>query len=267
VLWRSAATAVTSYTPRMVGGEFHHQALKEQVAAFRAATVQAGPDAAVPTCPQWDVRELVRHLARVYAMVNLALSKEPDDARPAPPRAPEDFDAALTWWDEQSARLTTTLSTSDPDRPVWSFFPGGTPRTWTRRVAHETAIHRLDAEHALAGLGPDHVHDLIFDPAFAADGVDEMLSVLLPAFPDWSEQRRDGRVLYHAADAGRLWLVTHRPQEPPVVGSPTDAALGTPEVDATVAGTADALYRRVWGRPSTAVVTGDHELAGLVAGR
>jgi uncharacterized protein (TIGR03083 family) len=244
--------------------EFHNRAWREQAAALRAAVVRAGPDAEVPTCPGWDVRKLVRHLARVYAMVKLAMRMSPDDSRPRPPDAPEDFDEALTWWDEQLAELTNTLSTSDPKQRVWSFFPGGTAESWTRRMAHETAIHRLDAEHA---LGPDHVHDLIFDPAFAADGVDEMLSVLLPSTPNRAQQEQHGRVLYHAADAGHTWLVTHRPGQPPEVGSPRDAALGASEVDATVAGTADAVYRKVWGRPSTAVVTGDLALANLIAGR
>jgi uncharacterized protein (TIGR03083 family) len=257
--------ALTAYTPGMA--EFHHQALKEQAAALRAAAAQAGPEAEVPTCPGWDVLKLVRHLARVYGMVILALQTPPDGSRPQPQRAPEDFDEALTWWDDRLAELDTALSTADIHRPVWSFFPGGTAESWTRRVAHETAIHRLDAEHALAGLGPDHVHDLLFDPAFAADGSDEMLSVLLPGIRDWTEQDRGGRVLYHAADAGHTWLVTHRPGQQPEVGSPRNAALGTPEVEATVAGTADAIYRKVWGRPSSAVVTGDRGLAGLIAGR
>jgi uncharacterized protein (TIGR03083 family) len=250
-----------------MASDFLERALKEQAAALRAAAVQAGPDAAVPTCAGWDVRKLIRHVARVYAMVSLALDLGPDDARPEVPTPPDDFDKALAWWDERFAELVTKLSTSDADRPVWSFFSGGTASSWMRRMAHETAVHRLDAEHALAGLEPGHVHELIFDSAFAADGVDEMLSVILPVTGNWAEQQREGRVLYHAADAGRTWLVTYRAGQPPEVGSPRNAALGALEVDATVAGTADAIYRRVWGRPSTAVVTGDTALADLATGR
>ncbi|CAM06143.1 uncharacterized protein (TIGR03083 family) [Saccharopolyspora erythraea NRRL 2338] len=237
-------------------------ALEEQASAFRTAAVDAGPDAPVPTCPGWDVTRLVRHLARVYAMANLALELGPSDERPAPQSVPEDFDAAFDFWNQQLVEFTTALSTADPDRPVWSFFPGGTPSSWTRRMAHETAIHRLDAEHACG----EHVQELLFDPEFAADGIDELLSLLLP-LGDWSAKEHSGRVLYHAADAGRAWLVTYRPGAAPDIGSPHDSALDATEVDATVAGTADAVYRKVWGRPSHASVTGDAVLAHVAAGR
>lgn len=246
-----------------MASEFHLKIFRGQAAAFRAAALQAGPDTTVSTCEGWDVLRLVRHLARVYASIRLALGTEPDGDRPEVPRPPTEFDDAITWWDERFAELAETLSTMDPDRPVWAFFAGGTPAAWARRVAHETAIHRLDAEHALAGLGPDRVHDLIFDPELAADGIDEMLAKILP-LGDWSARRHEGTVLYHAPDAGKAWLVTYRPGDKPVTEAPHDAAL---EVDATVAGTADAVYRRVWGRPSTAMLTGDAALAAVAAGR
>lgn len=242
-------------------GDFQ-QALRHQAAELRSTAVRAGAGAAVPTCPGWDVRQLVRHLAQVCSMVALALDSPPDGERPRAPHAPEDFDDALQWWDEQLDELATKLSTSDSQRPVWAFFPSGTAASWTRRIAHETAIHRLDAEHALAGA--EHVHDLIVHPALAADGVDEVLGTLLPTLHDWSERGDEGRVLYHAADTEHAWFVTFRPGEPPEVRAPHGTA---PQVDSTVAGTADALYRRVWGRPSTAVVSGDPELAGIISGR
>ncbi|RRO13095.1 maleylpyruvate isomerase family mycothiol-dependent enzyme [Saccharopolyspora rhizosphaerae] len=238
--------------------DFHLKAFQEQGDAFRRAVQQAGPDVEVPSCPGWDVRQLTGHLARSYARARLSLQVEPGGFRPEAPEAPADFDAALSWWDELRSGLLTELSTMDPDRPVWAIFDGGTPTTWARRVAHETAIHRLDAELALGQGG-----DLVFDPELAADGIDELLVTLLP-LGDWSSHQHSGTVLYHAADAGRAWLVTYRPGGAPVIGGPADAGL---ETDGTVAGTADALYRRVWGRPSTALVTGDHALADVAAGR
>lgn len=242
--------------------EEHHKALPVQAAELRAAAVKAGADAPVPTCPGWDVRTLVRHLARVYAMVVQAMAAEPDSEHPRPQKAPEEFDEALLSLDERLTAVRHELSTTDPDRPVWAFYGNGTAHTWIRRMVHETAIHRLDAEHALAGTE----HQLAFDPVLATDGIDEMLAVLQPVNRDWTTEQHSGRVLYHAADAERAWLVTYRPGRLPEVGVPQGAALGL-DVDATVAGTADALYRKVWNRPSTAVVTGNAELAGIAQGR
>jgi uncharacterized protein (TIGR03083 family) len=239
----------------------HREALQEQARALRAAAVRAGGGAPVPTCPEWDVRALVRHLAKVYGMVLGALGTERGGRRPEPASAPQEFDAALEFWDEKLAELLSALAAADPDQPVWAFFTGGSATAWTRRMAHETAIHRLDAEHAAGCAGSG----LVFDPQLAADGADEMLSVLVPVF-DWSGQQRAGKVLYHAADAERAWLVTFRAGACPELGRPEDAALGQ-EVDATVAGTADAVYRKVWGRPSPAVITGDADLATVISGR
>ncbi|TDD10545.1 maleylpyruvate isomerase family mycothiol-dependent enzyme [Saccharopolyspora terrae] len=238
--------------------DFHLDAFHEQAEAFRRAVLKAGPDVAVPTCPGWDVRRLTGHVAQAYWRARESLKLERGGSRPRAPEAPADFDAALSWWDELRTDLRTQLSTVDPDLPVYAIFAGGTPAGWARRVAHETAIHRLDVELVLGQGG-----DLVFDPELAADGIDEMLTKLLP-LGDWTTREHRGTVLYHAADAGRAWLVTYRPGEPPTTGAPSDAGL---ETDATAAGTADALYRRVWGRPSSALVTGDAALAGVAAGR
>lgn len=238
----------------------HHESLQEQAEALRAAAVRAGAEAPVPTCPEWDVRALVRHLAKVYGMVLGALETERGGQRPKPESAPQEFEAALAFWDEKLAALLPALSAADPHAPVWAFFAEGTPAAWTRRMVHETAIHRLDAERAAGGAS-----GLVFEPRLAADGADEMLSVIVPV-SDWSAEERAGKVLYHAADAERAWLVTFRPGASPELGRPENAALGL-EVDATVAGTADAVYRKVWGRPSTAVITGDAELAEAISGR
>jgi uncharacterized protein (TIGR03083 family) len=228
--------------------------VREQAAALRAAAVKAGPDAEVPTAPGWDVRKLVRHIARVHNWVVLSLDTGPDGERPEAERPPEDWETLLAYWDTQLDAMLDGLRRRGPDQPAWTFGNAGTTGWWARRQAHETAIHRLDAEHAAHGDAVDH---LVFDPEFAADGIDEALMFMITRRP----ADASGTVLYHAADAGRAWLVTAIAGQPPQAAAELDSGL---DADASVVGTADAVYRAVWRRPSHAVIGGNHTLvAGI----
>ena len=214
----------------------------------------------MPTCPGWTVRDLVRHIAWVHGWVSIALLADPAGERPTLPSPPEGWDELLAWWDGRSAALTATLGERGPHAPAWVFVPTG-PRIaafWARRQAHETAIHRLDAEHARVNSDlPTSVPTLVYDTEFAADGIDEALTVALPLRAMRESITVHGTVLFHAADAGRAWLMHLHPDKPPIVGPADHPAI---DVDATVVGTADAVYRAVWGRPSTAVRGGDYAL-------
>jgi hypothetical protein len=181
----------------------------------------------------------------VHGWVVQALDADPAGDRPEAPRPPEDWDALLDHWDGQLDTMLGRFRERGPDGPAWTLFSDGTASWWARRQAHETAIHRLDAEHAAYG---DAVEHLVFTPDFAADGVDEALTIMIRRKP----AEATGTVLFHAADAGRAWLVTATAGEPPSTGPATELA-----TDASVVGTADAVYRAVWKRPSTAVVGGD----------
>ncbi|WP_254126238.1 maleylpyruvate isomerase N-terminal domain-containing protein [Amycolatopsis sp. CA-230715] len=210
----------------------------------------AGPDAPVPTCPKWTVSRLVGHLGRVHSLVREAVA-HPHAGKVSPEPAPDGWAAVLAWQQAQSAAMLDALG-AGPDAPAWLPFPGyaKTTGSWARRQAHEGAIHRLDADTANGDGTP------LFDPAFAADGVDEMLTALLP-FRPWTDSAATGSVLVHAADAGRVWMLELREGVPPVVADGTSATF---DADVTVAGTADAVYRRIWGRPSDASVIGDVSL-------
>jgi uncharacterized protein (TIGR03083 family) len=226
--------------------------VREQGAALRAAAVKAGPDADVPPTPCWTVQRLVGHVARVYDWVVLSLDIAPGGDPPKPERPPEDWDTLVGYWDGRLDTMLGRLRECGPDAPAWTFGLNGTSGWWARRQAHETAIHRLDAEHAAYGDDIDH---LVFSPEFAADGVDEALTVMVRRRP----AEASGTVLFHAADAGRAWLVTATAGEPPSTGPATEL-----DTDASVVGTADAVYRAVWKRPSSAVVGGDRTLvAGI----
>jgi hypothetical protein len=126
---------------------------------------------------------------------------------------------------------------------------------WARRQAHEVAIHRLDAEHALAGTDAA-LPTLIFDTRLAADGIDEAVQVIIPRRLSHYPPALGGSVLFHAADAGQAWLMHVRAGEAPETG-PAEPGV---DADASVVGTADAVYRAAWHRPSTAILGGDPAL-------
>ena len=63
----------------------------------------------------------------------------------------------------------------DPEAPAWNLAPQ--PKKagfWPRRMAHETAVHRWDAQLAIAAGEP-------IEAKLAADGVSEVLDTWLPA--------------------------------------------------------------------------------------
>jgi uncharacterized protein (TIGR03083 family) len=141
----------------------------------RLADVASGTawDAPVPSCPGWTLRDLVTHVGGVHrwaaAIVGGALSRSDRETHAAVGSGPLDAEL-LDWFRSGHANLVWTLRNADPAVSFWSFLPAPTPlASWARRQAHETAIHRVDAElTAGADVSP-------CDDAFALDGLDELL--------------------------------------------------------------------------------------------
>jgi uncharacterized protein (TIGR03083 family) len=232
----------------------------EQAEAMRQAAVAAGPSAPAPTCPKWTVMDLVAHQAGVHNMAAEALTRTAADGRPERATLPEDWDELLTWWDEQRAVLLARLAENDPAKQVWGFIPElASVGWWARRQAHETAIHRLDAEHARS----EKVPTLLFESEFAADGIAEVLSISeFRARMKRPEVIVEGTLLLHAADAGKAWVV-HAEGGVVTAGPVEDSAT---DADASLVGTADAVYRAAWKRPSSAIATGRTELLQVING-
>ena len=136
-------------------------------------------DAAVPTCPGWDVAQLVNHLGVIYSRTALVISdrrtRAPDSGEL--PSAPEG-DALLGWFAEQRTAALGALEAADNDTLVWNW-TGDSPGPadfWSRRLAHETLIHRVDIELA-QDLEPAHGY-----PEVAADTVTEFFELFYPRF-------------------------------------------------------------------------------------
>ncbi|MGW0943043.1 maleylpyruvate isomerase family mycothiol-dependent enzyme [Streptomyces sp. NPDC002623] len=225
--------------------------------ALAAAAAVAGPDAKVPTCPGWQVGDLLRHTGAVHRWATSFVAE--GDLSFHPPAEPPDLDGdpLLDWFREGHGRLVDTLSAASADLRCWHFLPAPSPLAfWARRQAHETAVHRVDAESA-RGRGPQEIaRDLSVD--FAADGVDELLRGFHAR--DRSRVRtEEHRVLrVRATDtADAVWTVRLSP-EPPVT-----ERTGEGDADCEVSGPAAQLYLSLWNRLPLPTVTGDASLATL----
>lgn len=157
-------------------------ALRDEGVLLARAAEQAGPDAAVPTCPGWQVRDLVRHVGNVHRWATGYVAGQQPEPAPAPAEeemigsGPDGDKDLFGWFLDGHARLVTALEEAGPGLICWTFLPAPSPLAfWARRQTHETAIHRVDAQLA-AGLGAGvdgHTGD--FAHGVAVDGIDELI--------------------------------------------------------------------------------------------
>lgn len=190
----------------------------------------------VPTCPGWRMRDLLRHLGFVHRWAARYVSEglvemvdEPDEEAILA-RGPSDAELPA-WLAEGHAALVAALSCADPAVSCWTFLEAPTPlHFWARRQAHETAVHRVDAELS-AGRAT------AFDARFASDGIDELLAGFL------ARNGGEGggtRLQVHADDTGDDWVVS--------IGLAVTARRGTEGGDDRLSGGASDLYLLLWNR-------------------
>jgi uncharacterized protein (TIGR03083 family) len=254
----------------------HIDALARDGALLADAAEAAGLRAVVPGCPGWQVRDLVRHQAYVHDWAARHVrDRSPeliDDGITESgilDRGPADADLIAAYRDGHAA-LVATLRDADPDLECATFMPAPSPLAfWARRKAHETAIHRYDAQSA-AVAGPPRPADA-FDPAFAADGVDELI-MGFAARRRYRPRADDGdggprSLAVRAQDAAGGWHV--RLGDDGAAVAPVSRLDGRddPAADCTLHGPAAGLYAFLWNRSDAAraglTITGPpHVLAG-----
>jgi uncharacterized protein (TIGR03083 family) len=211
----------------------------------------AGLGARVPSCPEWDVGQLVRHTTRVHHWALFVLGGGEHDAyafeRPADSELFAVFDAGLT-------QLVGALRTAPHDLDVWTYLPGETAvASWARRQAHETAVHRVDAELAAdAGVGE-------LEADFAADGIAELLLLMAPSRFSTADITEPLSITLTPIDANRAWTVYLSPTDVRVVELAQDGS------DLNVFAPASDLYRWAWNRAGDDEVSlsGDVTLADV----
>lgn len=226
-------------------------AVRRESQRFHAALEAADLGRRVPTCSDWDGHDLAWHLVEVqllWAAVVERLIEDPAQEYDEPERPPDDELADLAH--AASTALVTALEHRSPDERCWTWHPDGETVGWVaRRQAHEVLIHRVDAE-LVAGLDVT-----VPEVALAADGVDEVLSVMFGGLPDWATFTSDGEALtLVATDAGRRWTVEFGrfSGQSPNSGRSYDLddarAVDARPTPTTISGPAWDLDRWLWGR-------------------
>ncbi|MFB9799193.1 maleylpyruvate isomerase family mycothiol-dependent enzyme [Streptomonospora salina] len=151
-------------------------ALNRQTDGVLALARGADLDRTVPTCPDWDLRDLLHHLGQAHRFAADTVRRqvlEPGDlAGPADLAAPDGTADLQEWLAAGPRELVEAVDAAGADQPVWNW-SGEDQRAgfWLRRMAHETAVHRVDA--ALAVGAPYET-----DTELAADGISEWLALV-----------------------------------------------------------------------------------------
>ena len=137
----------------------HIAALRAEGPLLARAAERAGPDAPVPACPGWRIRDLVRHVGNVHRWATGYVVEQ----HPAPVGELTEDEMVRSgagdkdlpgWFLDGHQRLVSALEQADPGMTCWTFLAAPSPLAfWARRQAHETAIHRVDAQLA-EGTGP-----------------------------------------------------------------------------------------------------------------
>ncbi|MGW1184968.1 maleylpyruvate isomerase family mycothiol-dependent enzyme [Streptomyces drozdowiczii] len=236
----------------------HIETLAAEGRLLADAADAAGAGAPVPTCPDWRVRDLLRHTAMVHAWAAALVREGHTSYVPDAGESELDGPELVAHFREGHRHLVEVLANAPLDVECWSFLPASSPLAfWARRQAHETTIHRVDAESARGGaLSP-------VAPGHALDGIDELLRGM-HARPKSRVRTGTPRTLrVRATDTDTVWTVRLSAEPPSAVreeGPVADAA-----VDCELSAPAETLYLTLWNRlPLTALaVTGDEDLARL----
>ncbi len=204
------------------------------------AAADSSRDAAVAACPGWDNVTLAAHVGRIWHYVSRqGRSTEPLDPAGAPPEGRD----PVGWARDGLAALVATLSDLEADTPAWNWARSepNMAAFWFRRMAHETAMHRWDAQ-AAAG------HPTPIASWLAADGIEEVMTMWLPRRRGRSKEDITGTVHLHAADPvpdqpGEWFLELGS-------GGEVTCRHAHEKGDGVVRGPAHDILLRLWGRPS-----------------
>ncbi|MGA9077326.1 MAG: maleylpyruvate isomerase family mycothiol-dependent enzyme [Acidimicrobiales bacterium] len=210
---------------------------------------RAAPSVPVPSCPEWDMGQLLAHIEAIHRWVAEILATKAT-ARVTRIGVGDDvgFADLAAAYDAGLAALVAAFEVTDPAEPVWNWSADAPAPAafWFRRMAQETSVHRWDAE-AAAGT------PTAIDAALAVDGVDEYLGFVARYVAVHPIEELASTLSLVADDAGRSWRLGMAPDR--LTADDPQAA------QATVTAAASDLYLWLLHRtprdPAAVTVAGD----------
>jgi uncharacterized protein (TIGR03083 family) len=233
----------------------HESVIKAEAVRILGA-YEADRGGKVPWSERWTVGTVARHVAGTHHVVAQVIAGRPTAdfglfgslASPA-----KDDPGFPDWFAAGSTALCAQLRATSASEGCWSWYGDGrSVGFWRRRMAHETLVHRWDAEAGAGTPGP------AMDPSVAADGVDEFLDVFVKATREVHNAPSGPSVQLTCTDAERTWYLD--------LAEPGGRALRSEPVivSTSVLGPAEGLLLTLWRRLDPVAagvhVEGDHEL-------
>jgi mycothiol maleylpyruvate isomerase-like protein len=238
----------------LVGYDRLLEVLRVEGELLASSALGTDPHLPVTYAEGMTLGDTVRHVGSVYRMVRawLRLGAQPTRWQ----RAPIPGESLVDYLRAGHREILAELSAHDPADGAPSWWPiDQTYGFWYRRLAHETTVHRFDAQTAAAAMT---VTGRRVDDEVAFDGIDEILSLwfthrlgVLGVTNSWT-----GRV---AVEAGRRrWIAQITPE-----GTASWPAEPDDPVDATVSTDPNAMYLWLWARRPYGTVTPAGDRAGI----
>ncbi len=224
--------------------------IRSDGAAF-AAAARRDLQAHVPSCPEWSMRDLVAHVDRVFRQVHARVESGDLDMEDVPGLEESDLDGEplVMRYEEALTLLVEAFEETDADSPAWTWFGPKRAGFWQRRMAHEIAVHRWDAENAVGAAAP-------IAPDLAADGVSEMIDVHLQEEGMPPYVGLEGVIEFRELDGAQAWCLALEEGIPPHRAD--EHALP----DVVVEASSSDLVLLLWGRVplDEVAVDGDRRL-------
>src|SRR3954454_17718047 len=217
--------------------ELDYPGIIENESARIVAALAANRTGRVPWSDRWTVGSCAKHVGRTHHAVTLIVRDRPEASFGvvATLSVPDTSDPGLgAWVAEGTSTMVDQLRRTDGQAVCWSWHPAHARASFCRRrMAHETLVHRWDAE---TGAGVDVQ---AMRPEVAADAFDEYLDIFATMTRGLSNSPAGPTIGFDATDSGDRWFLSLPAPGQTIVQ--TIVQRDPLECDITLRGSAEAL--------------------------